>query len=81
MIPRVGTRAYRRSTELSGANVDERTVAATRAAIDRRDQADSARAASPLTQPADAVVIDTSMLSADEVIARVLDEVAARVSS
>jgi cytidylate kinase len=38
-----------------------------------RDRSDSTRAASPLAVAADARVIDTTRLSIDEVVARVLD--------
>jgi cytidylate kinase len=49
------------------------TVAATEADLARRDAADSTRAASPLAQAPDAVVIDSTDLDADDVIARVLE--------
>jgi len=44
-----------------------------RAAIARRDRQDSEREVSPLKPAADAVVLDTTSLSLDEVILRVLD--------
>jgi CMP/dCMP kinase len=59
-------RAQRRARETAGA------VAATRDALSRRDRLDAGRVASPMTQAADAVVIDSSHLSADEVIAQVV---------
>lgn len=62
-------RAARRAGEL-GPKTD---VAAVAADIDRRDHLDSSRAASPLTQTADAVVVDTTNLSIDEVISRLVD--------
>ncbi len=40
--------------------------------LERRDHLDSTRAASPLTVPGDAVVIDTSDLGFDEVVTRVV---------
>jgi cytidylate kinase len=52
-------------------------VAATEADLARRDAADSTRQASPLTQAPDAVVIDSTTLDADAVIARVLELVEA----
>jgi cytidylate kinase len=64
-------RAHRRAAE-SGA-VDGPGVAATGASLRRRDHLDSARAASPLAQAPDALVVDSTHLSADEVIAKVLD--------
>ena len=59
-------RARRRSGETGGA---QETVAADMA---RRDQSDSTRAASPLRPADDAVVLDTSDLSVDEVVEEVL---------
>ena len=41
-------------------------------ALERRDQFDTAREASPLRPADDAVVIDTTELSIDEVVARVV---------
>ena len=60
-------RARRRAAE-SGDDVDVDEVAAS---IDRRDRLDSQRADSPLAEAADAVVVDTSDLTVDEVVARV----------
>lgn len=60
-------RAQRRTKELTGA-----TVAATQAAMARRDRLDSTRKADPLTLAADAIQIDTTDLGLDEVIAEVL---------
>jgi len=40
---------------------------------ERRDTIDSTRIASPLTVPADAVVIDTTTLTVDEVVARIVE--------
>jgi cytidylate kinase len=57
-------RAQRRSKELTGA-----TVSATQADMARRDRLDSTRKADPLAQAADAVVVDTTSLGLDEVIA------------
>ena len=41
--------------------------------IDRRDRLDSTREASPLKAADDAIVIDTTELSVDEVVARILE--------
>ena len=60
-------RAQRRAGEL-GAD-----VAAVAADIERRDTLDSNRAASPLTQAADAVELDTTELDIDEVVDRLVD--------
>lgn len=57
-------RAQRRSAE------DAADVAATAADLARRDRLDSTRKADPLQQSADAVVLDTTELGIDEVVAR-----------
>ena len=59
-------RARRRARETAAA------VADTREALAERDRLDASRVTSPLTQAPDAVVIDSSHLSADEVIAEVV---------
>ncbi|MFG2873125.1 (d)CMP kinase [Streptomyces sp. NPDC048338] len=56
-------RAARRSGELKGAD-----VAATRQALIKRDAADSSRKTSPLAKADDAVEVDTSELTLDQVI-------------
>jgi cytidylate kinase len=61
-----GERARRRSAEQAA------DLAATAADLDRRDTLDSTRAADPLMQAADAVVLDTTELGVDEVVARLL---------
>jgi cytidylate kinase len=63
-------RAARRSGELKGK--DAQDVAATRAALARRDAADSGRKTSPLAKADDAVEVDTSELTLDQVIERVV---------
>lgn len=69
LTARPEVRAERRAldTEAHGADIDE-----VRAALDRRDRADSTREASPLRPAADAHVIDTSDLTLNEVVAQVL---------
>jgi cytidylate kinase len=57
-------RAARRSGELKGAQ----SVADTRVALLQRDAADSGRKTSPLAQAADAVEVDTTELSLEQVI-------------
>jgi cytidylate kinase len=59
-------RARRRSRQ------DRQAVAAVSADLDRRDRFDSSRAASPLRQADDAVLLDTTDLSLDQVVDRVL---------
>jgi cytidylate kinase len=58
------TRAKRRSAENAA------DISATAADLDRRDRLDSTRAADPLQQAPDAVVLDTTELGIDEVVAR-----------
>jgi cytidylate kinase len=57
-------RAARRSDELKGTQ----SVADTRAALIKRDAADSGRKTSPLAKAADAVEVDTTELSLDQVV-------------
>ena len=70
-------RARRRGLELRGEDLDAAALDRTQEDLLRRDAADSGRAASPLAQAEDAVVIDSTDLGADEVIARVVDLFAA----
>ena len=63
--PRV--RAERRVAEIGG------DVAGVEASIIERDRKDSTRADSPLTETSDAVTVDTTGLSIDEVVDRVLE--------
>lgn len=70
-------RAERRASEL-GPDVD---VAAVAADLQRRDQLDSTRAASPLARAADAVDVDTTDLSVDEVVDRLVDIVLSRAAT
>jgi cytidylate kinase len=60
-------RAQRRARETAGA------VEATRQSLTRRDRLDAGRAASPTAQARDAVVVDSTDLSADLVVARIVD--------
>ncbi|MDW3212875.1 MAG: (d)CMP kinase [Ilumatobacteraceae bacterium] len=63
--PRV--RAERRVRELGG-DVDD-----VEASIIKRDRVDSSRADSPLTEAADAVIVDTTGMTIDEVVAHILE--------
>jgi cytidylate kinase len=72
-------RAERRGRELAGPAMDHTVVAATEEALRTRDAADAGRATSPLAQAADALVIDSTDLTATEVVGLVLDRVAAVV--
>jgi cytidylate kinase len=69
------TRAARRSGDAEAADLD---VADIIADLNRRDQADSTREASPLRKAADAVEIDTSQLNIEQVVAAILSVVADR---
>ncbi|WP_214104455.1 (d)CMP kinase [Acrocarpospora catenulata] len=60
-------RATRRNAELTGS-----TVAAQRVELARRDTLDSTRKTDPLAMAADAVELDTTPMTLDEVIAEVL---------
>jgi cytidylate kinase len=61
------TRAQRRSAE------HDADLAVTAEAMARRDALDSSRAADPLAQAPDAVVLDTTELGIDEVVNRLVD--------
>ncbi|MFD9692158.1 (d)CMP kinase [Kitasatospora sp. NPDC059146] len=64
-------RAARRAAELRAKGVDEATITAMAADLARRDAADSSRETAPLTQAADAVLVDTSELTLEQVIGRI----------
>jgi cytidylate kinase len=63
-------RARRRCRQLGEEETPER-VAALVVSIDERDEADRSRAASPLVQADDAVVIDTTGLTEEQVVDRI----------
>ncbi len=64
-------RAHRRAQQDGPAAGGD--VAATAAALERRDRYDSARELSPLRPAEDAVHVDTTQLSIDEVVQRLVD--------
>jgi cytidylate kinase len=70
-------RAARRHRQLSAVG-DAAAEQDTRAEIERRDARDSSRAASPLAQAADAVVVDSTSRTVDEVVGEVLAAAARR---
>ncbi|MFF7457866.1 (d)CMP kinase [Kitasatospora sp. NPDC008115] len=74
-------RAERRAAELRAKGVDEATITAMAADLARRDAADSSRATAPLTQAVDAVLVDTSALTLEQVIDRITALVAERAGS
>ncbi len=65
-----------RATRRSGdAEADGKSVAEIAAEIEARDHADSTRKASPLRPADDALIIDTSELTIDEVVLRIIERV------
>ncbi|GAA2155849.1 (d)CMP kinase [Kitasatospora kazusensis] len=76
-------RAERRAAELRAKGVDAATITAMAADLARRDAADSSRETAPLVQAADAVLVDTSDLTLEQVIDRIagLVEEKARLST
>ncbi|MFD5463311.1 (d)CMP kinase [Kitasatospora sp. NPDC127059] len=64
-------RAERRAAELRAKGVDESTITAMAADLARRDAADSSRETAPLAQAVDAVLVDTSELTLEQVIERI----------
>ena len=72
MVADLRARAERRQAELSteGTNVE---LGGLQADLERRDHLDSTRATSPLTKADDAIEIDTSTMSIDEQVERVLE--------
>ena len=74
LVADAGVRASRRRTDELAA---DRSVAVheVRADLERRDHLDSTRPVAPLQPAEDAVVIDTSALTVDDVVRKVLDEV------
>jgi len=62
-------RALRRAREQAGTeSVGEESLSETGAALSRRDAFDASRAASPMTQAPDAVVVDPSAMALDQVV-------------
>ena len=70
-------RARRRSAEIGEPGDD--AVAQTMAELGRRDALDSGRSASPLVQAPDAVVVDSTNLTAEGVVDLIVAEAVARV--
>jgi len=69
LTARPEVRAARRAGDAEAADAD---VGAVEADLRRRDEYDSTRETSPLQPAADAVIVDTSSMTADEVIGAVL---------
>ena len=78
MVASVQARAQRRIAELvqRGQEVDEQQITAE---IIRRDEQDTTRQNSPLLKVADAIEIDTSDLSIDEVVEKIMNLVHERI--
>lgn len=74
-------RALRRAKEDAERTHVDVSVEATQQALVARDAKDSSRATSPLTQASDAVVVDTTELTLEQVIAEVVGQVQARRGS
>ena len=70
-------RARRRGREM-GLDDDDPTLSDLESALSQRDAADTARAVSPLAQAGDALVIDSTDLSFDQVVERIVEEVRVR---
>lgn len=71
-------RAVRRAEELRAAGVSRADAASIEREIRDRDALDMSRPDSPLTRAPDAVYLDTTSLSPEEVLERMLDVVAAK---
>jgi CMP/dCMP kinase len=67
-----GERARRRSAELEGRSVSADVIARVGEEMAERDRRDSTRAVAPLAIAHDALVIDTTHLAFDEVVARIV---------
>lgn len=72
----LAARAARRRADLEGASPSE--LSAVQAELVSRDTRDSSRAAAPLARADDAVLVDTTALDPDEVLALMLRALAAR---
>jgi CMP/dCMP kinase len=69
-------RAQRRSRQ-DGSGTGDVALAATQAELIKRDDADTSRAASPLTQAPDATVLDSTRLGIDEIVLEVMARIEA----
>ena len=67
-------RAQRRHKQLTGSG-EHASLAQLLADIQRRDQQDSLRSASPMIPANDAYIIDSTCLSIDEVLKKVMDHI------
>ena len=74
----VNTRARRRQQDLTGAGRSA-PLERTRQEIETRDQRDKSRAIAPLIPAADAEVIDSSTLTVEQVVDRMMGKIAAKL--
>jgi cytidylate kinase len=72
-------RARRRANDPAHSGGKEGTLAGVQSALQARDRSDSERAVAPLTMAKDAIYIDTTGMSIDVVVARVMEIVRERV--
>lgn len=72
-------RAVRRVLQEGGTAADRERIAVIAEEIRQRDQRDRGRAASPLIPAPDAVTVDSSALTIDQVVAKILELVESRV--
>jgi len=74
----VAERAHRRLLDLKNRGDATVTLNEVKADIEYRDRQDSERAFAPLRQADDAILVDTTDLSIEEVVQTILDLIAAR---
>ncbi len=77
LVASLERRAARRLAERGQDDPDDRAVAAEAQALRERDQSDATRALAPLRRPEDATVIDTTQLSFEDQVTRVVEAVRA----
>jgi len=75
----VDERAKRRLAELEASGADSPSFEEVRRQIDLRDRGDSTRAVAPLRKAADAIEVDTSSLTLDEVVDAMIAKVRERL--
>ncbi len=77
----IDERAKRRLTELEASGVDAPSFGEVRAQIIERDRGDSTRAVAPLRKASDAIEVDTSWMTLDEVVNSMAATVRQKLSS
>lgn len=76
-----GERAMRRALELEAPAASPETVARVGREMAERDRRDSTRSVAPLARADDAIMIDTTLLTLNDVVSRIVTEVEARRDS